>query len=296
MGKSSMYFLVTLLILLNFFCKDTDTKKDADDIAKDTTIDSELSKYNFEPEESLKIKLPGELQEISGLTMTDDGRLFGHNDEKGFVYQIDYSNGDIIKKFSLGKKYEREDFEGIAYAKNKFYMVSSNGDIYEFDEGNDGESVTYNILKTGLKSKYDVEGLCYDSETNSLLLACKGYPGKGFKKKKAVYSFSLNEMKLEKEPRFLIDLTEIKKTFNPSGIERNPNTGTFFIIAANGNAIIEISKDGKLVDKKKLPPVIHEQPEGITFAPDKSLIISDEGDFTRGSIVIHKYLSAGSDL
>ena len=289
MRSSTIYFIAILLFVSGFFCKDTETKKDADDITKDTTIDSELSKYNFEPEESLRIKLPGELQEISGLTMTDDGRLFGHNDEKGFVYQIDYTNGDIVKKFSLGKKYEREDFEDIAYANNKFYMVSSKGNIYEFEEGNDGESVTYNILETDLKSKYDVEGLCYDPVTNSLLLACKGYPGKDFKKQKAVYSFSLDEMKLEKEPRFLIDLSEIKKTFNPSGIERSPNTGTFFIIAANGNAIIEISKEGKLIDMKILPPVIHEQPEGITFAPDKSLIISDEGDFTRGSIVIHKY-------
>ena len=91
------------------------------------------------------------------------------------------------------------------------------------------------------------------------------------------------------KPRFLIDLSEIKKTFNPSGIERSPITGTFFIIAANGNAIIEISKEGKLIAEKKLPPVVHEQPEGITFTPDKSLLISNEGDFTRGSIVIHKY-------
>ena len=289
MRKPFVYFLITLLIILHLYCKDTDTKKDADDITKDTTIDSELSKYNFEPEGSLRIKLPGELQEISGLTMTDDGRMFGHNDEKGFVYQIDYTVGDIVKKFSLGKKYEREDFEGIAFANNTFYVVSSNGDIYEFEEGNDGESVTYNVIETDLKSKFDVEGLCFDPETNSLLLACKGYPGKGFKRQKAVYSFSLDEMKLEKEPRFLIDLSEIKKMFNPSGIERSPNTGTFFIIAANGNAIIEISKEGKLIDEKKLPPIIHEQPEGITFAPDKSLIISDEGDFTSGSIVIHKY-------
>lgn len=289
MRLSLITSFLLILIVSNFFCKKTDTIKERNDIRKDTTIDSELSKYNFKPEESLVIKLPGELQEISGLTMTDDWRLFGHNDEKGFVYQIDYANGNIIKKFSLGEKYEREDFEGIASAHNKFYMVASNGDLYEFDEGGDGENVSYNIYKTDLNSKNDVEGLCYDPETNSLLLACKEYPGKGFKKHKAVYSFSLDKMKLEKEPRFLIDLSKIKQTFNPSGIERNPYTGTFFIIAANGNAIIEISKNGELIDITKLPPVIYEQPEGITFAPDRSLIISNEGDYERGSIVIHKY-------
>ena len=284
-----IYLFFVIFISSNFFCKKTDTITEKYDIRKDTTINSELSKYNFISEESVVIKLPGELQEISGLMMTDDGRLFGHNDEKGFVYQIDYSNGNIIKKFSLGEKYEREDFEGIAYANKKFYMVTSNGDLYEFVEGSDGESVSFNIYKTDLTSKNDVEGLCFDPETNSLLLACKGYPGKDFKKQKAVYLFSLDRMELEKEPRFLIDLSEIKQTFNPSGIERNPNTGTFFIIAANRNAILEISKHGELIDITKLPPVIHEQPEGITFAPDKSLIISNEGDFERGSIVLHLY-------
>ncbi|MBL7127684.1 MAG: SdiA-regulated domain-containing protein [Ignavibacteria bacterium] len=284
-----IYLFFVIFISSNFFCKKTDTITEKYDIRKDTTINSELSKYNFISEESVVIKLPGELQEISGLMMTDDGRLFGHNDEKGFVYQIDYSNGNIIKKFSLGEKYEREDFEGIAYANKKFYMVTSNGDLYEFVEGSDGESVSFNIYKTDLTSKNDVEGLCFDPETNSLLLACKGYPGKDFKKQKAVYLFSLDRMELEKEPRFLIDLSEIKQTFNPSGIERNPNTGTFFIIAANGNAILEISGHGELIDITTLPPIIHEQPEGITFAPDKSLIISNEGDFKRGSLVLHKH-------
>ena len=193
-----IYLFFVIFISSNLFCKKTDTIKDKNDIGNDTTINSELSKYNFKPEESLVIKLPGELQEISGLTMTDDGRLFGHNDEKGFVYQIDYSNGNITKKFSLGEKYEREDFEGIAYANKKFYIVTSNGVLYEFDEGSDGESVSFQVYETDLNSKNDVEGLCFDPETNSLLLACKGYPGKGFKKQKAVYSFSLDRMKLDK--------------------------------------------------------------------------------------------------
>ena len=87
----------------------------------------------------------------------------------------------------------------------------------------------------------------------------------------------------------MIDLSKIKQTFNPSGIERNTSTGTFFIIAANGNAILEISEHGELIDITTLPPIIHEQPEGITFAPDKRLIISNEGDFKKGSIVIHKH-------
>ena len=61
------------------------------------------------------------------------------------------------------------------------------------------------------------------------------------------------------------------------------------LVSIDSISLMQQSKEGKLIAEKKLPPVVHEQPEGITFTPDKSLLISNEGDFTRGSIVIHKY-------
>jgi hypothetical protein len=59
-----------------------------------------------------------------------------------------------------------------------------------------------------------VEGLCYDPETTSLLLACKDYPGKGFEKNKAVYSFALHTITLDEKPRFLIPLKDIRKNIS----------------------------------------------------------------------------------
>ena len=69
----------------------------------------------------------------------------------------------------------------MAIAGNKFYLVTSKGNIFEFDEGNDNKMVNFKLYKTKLSSEYNVEGLCYDNEINSLLLACKDYPGKGYK-------------------------------------------------------------------------------------------------------------------
>ena len=38
------------------------------------------------------------------------------------------------------------------------------------------------------------------------------------------------------------------KNFSPSAIERNPETGTFFILSSHVKALIEVSPDGKIID------------------------------------------------
>jgi uncharacterized protein YjiK len=264
-----------------------------------------LGFYFNSTDSSRSVTLPKELKEISGLAMTHDGRLFAHNDENSVIYQIDYRNGTILKNFVVGKKKsKKEDFEGLAIVENTFYMVTSEGILFEFKEGEDGKNVKHKTHKTWLSSKYDVEGLCYDSETHALLLACKGYAGKGYSDERAVYVFSLNTKKLEKEPRLLLPKKVFKedssfihtlgdffllpvRKFAPSGIERHPKTGTFIIISAKGRSLIEISREGKILGRVVLPSERHKQPEGIAFTPDHHLLISDEGGDSKARITCY---------
>lgn len=248
-------------------------------ISKDN---SHLQNYDVYKKDAVQFVLPQKLAEVSGLTFTDDGSLFCHNDEKGAVHQINYNTGEIVKTFYLGNWTVAADFEGIAYSNGKFYLITSSGKLYEFKEGNDGEKVEYEVYDTGASAKFDIEGLCYDPETNSLLFACKEYPGKNFKDKRAVYSYSLETHVTNINPRFLIDLDDLKddykiKEFYPSGIERHPTGDSFFVISAKGEkAIVEISKEGEIVDAENLEKDLHRQPEGITFDPNGVLIIADE--------------------
>ncbi|MDQ3194633.1 MAG: SdiA-regulated domain-containing protein, partial [Bacteroidota bacterium] len=270
-------------------CTKNQTKKNNSSNQKkvnEFTNDSgtELSHYDLASVNPDILQLPKDLKEISGMTMTPDGKLFAQQDESAIIYQIDLTNGNIIKKFGLGDFILKEDFEDIAYANNKFYMLKSSGDIYEFSEVNDKETADFKTFKTELNHTNDVEGLCFDPETNSLLLACKGVSGTGDNEDKAIYSFSLDNMTLNKTPRFILPLSDIKKMFNPSGIQRNPKTGSFFIISANGNEIIEISKEGSILGKHSLPQSVHIQPEGIVFARNSDLLISNEGKPGKGYI------------
>jgi len=70
-----------------------------------------LEQYDFSGKNPKSIILPKKLNEISGLAVTDENRLFTHNDEVGIVYEIDITTGKVIDEFQLGKKKLKKDFE-----------------------------------------------------------------------------------------------------------------------------------------------------------------------------------------
>ena len=81
----------------------------------------------------------------------------------------------------------------------------------------------------GMGADNDVEGLCYDPKNNSLLLACKGNPGKKYKGNRAVYEFSLDRKKLNKKPKFLLPVKEIMENYKSDFTSK---LGEFFLIKA----------------------------------------------------------------
>lgn len=245
---------------------------------------------------SEKYQLPNQLQEVSGLAINLEGRVFAHNDEKGTVYEIDFENKRIVKKFFIGRKAVYRDFEDIAIVGNKFYLLVSNGDIYEFYEADDKRYSDYKIYRSVFSRKFEFEGLCYDPFTNALLLASKEYPGKSYDGMRTVFSFSLNTKQFIPEPRFIIPLKELKKKykineFKPTGIEYNSINESFFIISSNKMSIIELSNDGEVLLGLTLPEENHKQPEGITFNNSGDLLIADEGKNGNGFITKYKLIN-----
>jgi len=260
---------------------------------------SALSWYDVENDSVESIILSDKIEQISGLCFTDDGRLFCELDRTASVHQIDPQTGKIIKTFYLkdssdedGKKL-KPNFEDISIVGNRFFLAHTHGRLYEFKEGSEGEHVSYTVYKTKLTKDNNIEGLCYDPETNSLLMACRNFPGEGYEKGRTVYTFSLTTKTLADVPRFFIPSRKLRKNsaekeFNPSGITRHPITGTFFVIASHGKMIVELSKEGDLLNEKDLPDNIHFQPEGIAFSKDGTMYISNEGKDKAPTLVSYK--------
>ena len=128
---------------------DTDVKENKSEKRSADTTGGLLSNYDISSGDPKVLELSSSLMEISGITFTPDNRLFTHGDEYGDIYELNPDNGKIIKMFSLGDiKVIKGDFEDIAYANEKFYLLESKGKLYEFSDGKSGSFVDYKTYKT----------------------------------------------------------------------------------------------------------------------------------------------------
>ncbi|MDE3260114.1 MAG: hypothetical protein OYM47_19960 [Gemmatimonadota bacterium] len=253
-----------------------------------------LESYTLDPETATHWKLPGELEEISGLAMTGDNRLLAHNDERAIIYEIDYRNGSIVKAFQLSDtNYPTAgDFEGIAVTDDGIFLVTSNGRLYECREGNAGGSVLFNVYTTGVGRDCEIEGLAYDRTRRELILICKEARSPDMEGRLALCRWSIDDRRLDRAGRTVIPVNDFSrhikgKRFHPSGIERHPESGNYYIVAARQKSIAEISPDGRVLAVRKLPAKWHRQVEGITFAADGTLIVADEGAGKKGRLTLY---------
>jgi uncharacterized protein YjiK len=221
------------------------------------------------------------LVEISGLTLTSDGRLLAHGDEGGRVFTIDYRSGQMLGHFDLGDKTVHADFEGITSVGDDLYLLASKGTLYQFKEGAKGARVEYATHETGLKDACEFEGVAFDG-ANSLLLLCKNVYTKGaLQDSLVIYRWTLPGKGNAEPSRLTVPLAPIIgpndwKGLHPSDITVDPTSGHYVIVAAEERALIEITPSGELVSARPLGPGLAHA-EGVAITKDGILIISTEG-------------------
>ena len=236
--------------------------------------------------------MPKDLDELSGIVLTHDGRLLAHGDEKAQVSEVDYRRGVVTKQFVVGHPTVKADLEAITVAKGFIYLLASNGTLYEFREGANGERVDYATHDTRLGKECEFEGLAFDSTLNSLLLACKHVGTKRLKDDMVIYRWKLdqsgNRLSLLTVPLKDIAGPIGEKHFHPSDITVDPFTGDYVLISGIEKAIVEITPDGHVVFARKLPPG-HDQPESVAITKDSVLIIGDEASQRPAVLTLYKW-------
>ena len=246
--------------------------------------------YNLE--EPLHLyTLPESLEEISGLTYYADGQLAALNDEHGRVYVFDINERKVVHRI----RFEGDgDFEGIELVDNYMYAIKSNGKLYRFNIEMEG---VVEKLPSPFNSKNDIEGLGYDPDQQKLLVALKGDGDiKGVDVKgKAIYGFNLGTDKFEKLPLYTLKDKDVErvlgakyKKIKPSGIAVHPISGEVYVIASSGRALVVFHKNGKPKNLSLLRSKLFPQPEGIAFAPNGDLFISNEREGEGGTILHFK--------
>ena len=233
--------------------------------------------------------LPDKLKEISGLALTDDERLLAITDESGIVYELDYETGRIVKAFALGNPTVRDDFEGIAVLDGTIWLMTSRGDLYAANEGDDGERVAYERYETDLDDKCELEGLAQIESRKSLALICKEA-----KKKLRVFEWAVAGPGIRQIDQFTLPEKAMEKAIdknhvNPSGITIEPETGSWLVVASRQHAVFELSHDGELIDViMRLSAKRHRQAEGIAITSDGQLLIADEGGNGQARLAVYE--------
>jgi uncharacterized protein YjiK len=233
--------------------------------------------------------------EVSGLALTVDGRLFAHGDESGLVFVIDPRGGAILKRFSIGTDAgdTRADFEGITLVGDRIFMVASNGTLYEFTEGADGERVDFVIHDTRLGNECEFEGIAFDSTQGVVVLPCKNVRMKTLRDQLVLYRWRVGGSADSAFAPITIPLRSVIgsnpwKDLHPSDVTVDPSTGNYVIVAAQEKALIEITPAGDVVRAVPLPGK-HAQAEGVALTSDGILIVGDEATTRPASLTLYRW-------
>lgn len=237
--------------------------------------------------------LPGRLQEISALALTAEGRLLAVDDERAIVYELDFRRGGLVKAFALGNPVLREDFEGLAAANGKVYLMTSEGDIYEADEGADGQRVNYARYRTGVDSECEFEGLAEDVSGNRLLLLCKGLKRAASIDALSIFVWDLDTRRIDRTRTMTLPGEEIVKALrmrrvHPSGLVVDERSGHLLVVAAREQALIELGADGRMIAARRFPLASrHPQAEGIAVA-EAAIVVADEGGSGKARLSVYQ--------
>jgi uncharacterized protein YjiK len=267
--------LILLFSVIIWFSACDPKKKSEGKAAKETAVQKQIFSYNLgRPDE--KFILPQKLAEISGLSYSNDGQLYCVNDEQGKIFVYSTTEKDIIKTIDFGKN---GDYEGIEIVDNTVYVLNSDGKIKAIDLATEKSK----NIDCSQKEVLEYEGLGYDSDKNSLLLAAKEMKGN-----KKIYEYNLSSESMKVRfiiPESFIDANSDKKEFKPSGIAVHPISKEIYIMASAGKKLIVISAGNEKIKQYNLDNQLFAQPEGICFSPNGELFVSSEGKGGSGYIL-----------
>jgi len=265
--------------------------------------------YNLsEPEK--RFVLPTVLNEISGITTINKTQIACVQDEIGTIYIYDLAKASIVKEYTSEVK---GDFEEIALVDSTMYLLRSDGVIIE---------QTHYSEKSAKRKEYNLdlpsdnnEGLCYDKKNNRLLIAAKSKAGKGYKNNefRLIYSFDLNDKTARPKQIFKLKIEEIeakavslniaipyktiKKTgeqisdfyFRPSAISIHPFDHLIYILSSKDKLLLIMDDNGIIKNLIALDPVLFNKAEGITFLPNGDMLISNEAQKGKPTLLKFKY-------
>lgn len=250
-----------------------------------------ISPPGYDFQKPLVVKLPLELDEISGLAYYAPGKsIFAISDEKGKLFKITPFPTLVVNLWRFATK---ADFEDIVLIDSTFYVLQSNGRLNKV-EFVTNDTISNNEVDFPIDNQMEFEAMFYNPVTKQLELVCKKCHGEK-KKFLNIYTFD-TEKNAFSDSTIAFDISDIfeesEKKFDlrVSGAAVHPLTGDIYMVSAINKLLIILNKDHKVKASYPLNPGMFKQPEGITFADNGTLIISNEAaDAGAANLLIFSY-------
>lgn len=250
------------------------------------------------------LTLPDTLREVSGITALGQGRIACVQDENGIIFRYNLHKEKLESQYVFAAD---GDYEGIAKAGDTLYVLRSDGILFKSVQGAKTLSITTSIPAP------NNEGLCYDEEGHRLLIACKSKSGKGhdYRDKRQVYAFDLKTGIRSADAVFEFDVPEIRQfvkaqhialplkekkngrqeeilRFTPSAIALHPVSHKLYLISSTDHLLFIFDLQGKPEQVVQLDPKVFNKPEGISFLENGDLLITNEGQHKKPSLLWFK--------
>ncbi len=243
---------------------------------------------NYNLRRPVQMFIEKKLNEISGIFyLKKENHLIAIADDKKKIYKLT-ANGQISDYYD--PELPSQDFEDVVKVDSTVYTLISNGTIVAISKNDTGlVSREYPFWGTG---KNDFETLYYDSAAKGLVILCKSCEVDKGKKLRNSFRFDLATLQFDKTPFYGIKIKEVadvlkdgKVEFKPSAAAVHPLTNKLYILASSGNLLIIADKMGKVENAFRLNPSVYPQAEGITFAPNGDMFISNEAKLGKPSLL-----------
>ncbi|WP_132052290.1 SdiA-regulated domain-containing protein [Pseudocnuella soli] len=235
------------------------------------------------------------LNEISGIFyVPGEDALVAIADSKDNIFRIDLRREKLTDK--VKDFYEQEDFEDIVQLDSSLFVLISNGSIVEVPLQRP-DSV--NVFALNPDGKNDFESLYYDPVAKGLIMLCKECDMDDATNGRSAFRFDLENRRFDSEPFYTINDSEVMKVlknddvkFKPSAAAIHPLEGRLYILASAGQVLVIADRRGNVAEVYRLNPDQHPQAEGIAFAPNGTMYISNEGKYGSATLKMYNYNKA----
>ncbi|MBV7532603.1 hypothetical protein [Chitinophaga sp. sic0106] len=241
------------------------------------------SPHGYDLGSPVRYRVRESMQEISGITLyPDERRILAINDEEGKIFEIDVKATKAYPTWKFGKN---DDYEDLCETDSGFFVLKSNGSLFRiFNLFTDSvRSVHY---KFGKKGKKEFETAYFDKNKNSIITICKNCEDDKKLGVTSAYSFRLDSMVFESDPVYQIKDDEIAhlagndmRFFKPSAAAIHPIEHRLYIVASVNQLLVITDLEGHLQEAYNLRHRLFLQPEGLAFAPNGDMYISNEGGY-----------------